>query len=302
MARFSIQKSTIVRSVLPQAFRLLEPLAPALGARWATRIWFRIPAASPRGADLPPGSCFEVQSQGRTVRGTSWGEGPVVYLVHGWGGRGADLAAFVAPLLAHGRRVVMFDAPSHGSSEAGALGRRRTHAVEFGRAFDAVAARFGPAEAVVAHSMGAAVSLLTLKHGWLGTRRIVLVAPMTRLASQLAAFCLVLGIGPRTSARLDRRIERLAGYPVSEFELSGLYDAVGPLPTLLVHDRGDRTTPYTGSLDLATRTGARLLSTTGLGHHRVLRDPAVVEAVTDFVVGVPDDLEAARTTTSGRAA
>ena len=300
MARFSLQKSTIVRLILPQAFRLLELVAPALGARWASRIWFRIPSARPRDADLPPGSCFEVESQGRTVRGTAWGEGPVVYLVHGWGGRGADLAAYVRPLLAHGRRVVTFDAPSHGSSDAGALGPRRTHGVEFGRAFDAVVARFGPAEAVVAHSMGAVVSLLTLKHGWLGTGRIVLVAPMSRLASQLAAFCMVLGIGPRTTARMERRIERLAGYPVSEFDLSGLYDDVGPLPALLVHDRGDRTTPYTASLDLATRTGARLLTTTGLGHHRVLRDPEVVASAVDFVVGLPDAGDAARP--SGRAA
>ncbi len=302
MARFSIQKSTIVRLILPQAFRLLELVAPDVGARWANRIWFRIPSAPARDADLPPGSCFEVESQGRVVRGTAWGEGPVVYLVHGWGGRGADLAAFVRPLVAHGRRVVMFDAPSHGSSDAGTLGPRRTHGVEFGRAFDAVVARFGPAEAVVAHSMGAVVSLLTLKHGWLGTGRIVLVAPMSRLASQLAAFCLVLGIGPRTAARMERAIERLAGYPVSEFELSGLYDAVGPLPTLLVHDRGDRTTPYTASLDLATRTGARLLSTTGLGHHRVLREPAVVDAVTDFVVGAQEDRAAAGRVTRDDAA
>ncbi|MGH3362999.1 MAG: alpha/beta hydrolase [Nocardioides sp.] len=283
-------------------FRLLELVAPALGALWANRIWFRIPAAPQREVDLPPGSPFEVESQGRTVRGTVWGEGPVVYLVHGWGGRGTDLAPFVRPLLEHGRRVVTFDAPSHGVSDAGALGRRRTHGVEVGRAFDAVAARFGPAEAVVAHSMGAVVTLLTLKYGWLGAGRIVLVAPMTRLASQLAAFRVALGIGRRTEARMDRAIHRMVGHPVGEFEVAGLYEEVGPLPMLLVHDKADRTTPYTASLDLSTRTGARVLTTSGLGHHRVLRDPAVVGAVVDFVVGAPSDLETVRSAPGGRAA
>lgn len=288
------KKSTIGRSFLVQVFWFLELLAPSVGARLANRIWFRIPSAPRRDVELPPGRYFEVDSSGRTIRGTVWGEGPVVYLVHGWGGRGCDLAAFVSPLVAHGRRVVMFDGPSHGASDAGALGARRTHGVELGRAFDAVAARFGPAEAVVAHSMGAMVTLLTLKHGWLGTGRVVLVAPMTRFRDQLASFQMVLGVGRRTGARMERAIERVVGYPVSEFEAPRLYDEVDRPPMLIVHDRGDRTTPYTASLDLATRSGANLVTTDGLGHYRVLGDPGVVGAVVDFVVGVPDDLGATR--------
>lgn len=294
MAQSSSRKSTIVRIMMSTVFRTLELLAPSVGARLANRIWFRIPTAPRREVALPPGECFEVDSVGRTIRGTVWGEGPVVYLVHGWGGRGSDLGPFVTPLLAHGRRVVMFDGPSHGDSDAGALGPRRTHGVELGRALDAVAARFGPAEAVVAHSMGAMVSLLTLKHGWLGTGRLVLVAPMTRLVSQLAAFRMVLGIGARTEARMDRAIERIVGYPPAEFDAPRLYDEGGRPPMLIVHDRGDRMTPYTASLDLARRSDARLLSTDGLGHYRVLRDPTVVDAVIGFVVGVPSDLEAVR--------
>ena len=34
------------------------------------------------------GEAFEVESLGAAVRGHVWGAGPVVYLVHGWGGRG----------------------------------------------------------------------------------------------------------------------------------------------------------------------------------------------------------------------
>ncbi|MDF2743720.1 MAG: hypothetical protein K0S88_5097, partial [Actinomycetia bacterium] len=53
----AVQKSTIVRS-----FALLERVAPALGARWAERLWFRIPA--PRGRrDRPvePGRPFRLR-------------------------------------------------------------------------------------------------------------------------------------------------------------------------------------------------------------------------------------------------
>jgi pimeloyl-ACP methyl ester carboxylesterase len=53
---------------------------------------------------------------------------------------------------------------------------------------------------------------------------------------------------------------------------------------LVVHDRRDRETPYPDAVDLAESwPGAVLLSTSGLGHRRVLTDPDVVRAVTDFV-------------------
>jgi hypothetical protein len=59
----AIQKSTIVRS-----FRLLEQVAPGLGARWAEGLWFRIPPARGRRDRLaPPGRPFQVPVLGGMV-------------------------------------------------------------------------------------------------------------------------------------------------------------------------------------------------------------------------------------------
>src|SRR5262245_23744728 len=55
----------------------------------------------------------------RRIETWTWGTGPSVLLVHGWGGRGTQLGAFVAPLVAHGFSVVTFDAPGHGASDDG---------------------------------------------------------------------------------------------------------------------------------------------------------------------------------------
>ena len=38
-------------------------------------------------------------------------------------------------------------------------------------------------------------------------------------------------------------------------------------------------------VDFADSIGAPLVTTQGLGHRKILRDPAVVEKVVDFVVG-----------------
>lgn len=287
------QKSTIVR-LIPFALRLGDVVAPSLAARLANRLWFALPQSGRRPSPPPDGGePFEVTSQGTRIRGRAWGEGPVVYLVHGWAGRGADLSAFVEPLVARGRRVVMFDGPSHGDSDPGVLGPGRAHGVEFGRALDTVFIKFGPAEAVIAHSMGAVGALLTLKYGWLSTKRLVLLAPMDRLSAQLDGFCAAFGVGTRTRRRMDEQIEELVGQPVSDFDTRRLLGEVGPMPLLVVHDQDDRVTPYAEGKKIADAASGVLVTTTGLGHHRVLREDATVQSVVGFVTGEGKDAAAA---------
>ena len=56
------------------------------------------------------------------------------------------------------------------------------------------------------------------------------------------------------------------------------------LPALIVHDRGDAEIPYQDGVDTAAAwPGAELLTTEGLGHRLILRDPEVVERATRFV-------------------
>ena len=265
-------------------FRAADLVAPRHAARSAHRLWFRLP---PTMEPLPlpaGGEPFEVTAQGAQVRGHVFGAGPTVYLVHGWGGRGSQLAAFVEPLVAAGHRVVLFDLPAHGDSEPGPAGPGRTHGVEMGKALDAVFARFGPAEAVIAHSFGTLATYLALRFGWLGTKRLVLIAPLVDAASLFDQFQATLGFGRRTRVAFDRQVEAFVGLGVEEFDVVRQASRLDPVPTLVVHDRGDRQTPYAGSERLAAALpDARLVTTDGLGHRRILRDPAVVAEVVAFV-------------------
>ena len=55
-------------------------------------------------------------------------------------------------------------------------------------------------------------------------------------------------------------------------------------PLLLVHDGQDAETGWADSEAIARAwPGARLVTTSGLGHRRILRDPEVVAEVTGFV-------------------
>jgi pimeloyl-ACP methyl ester carboxylesterase len=290
------EKSTIVRSTWSRSrlFRAADVIVPPVAGRIARDLWFTVPPRLP-AESLPEGAqAFAVDSLGAKVRGYVWGAGPVVYLVHGWGGNGAQLASFVRPLVAEGYRVVMFDAPAHGESDPGPAGPRRTHGVEFGKALDAVFARFGPAEAVIAHSLGAISTYLTLRFGWLSTRRLVLLGPMVAAEPLFDQFQRALGFGARTRRAFDRELEEFVGIPMREFDAIHQSSRVDAVPTLVVHDRGDRQTPWADSARLvASLPDARMVATEGLGHRRILKDPAVVREVVGFITGAEQAVGAA---------
>ena len=55
---------------------------------------------------------------------------------------------------------------------------------------------------------------------------------------------------------------------------------------LVVHDRDDRVVPWTQGAQVANHwPGARLFSTDGLGHRRILDDEVVTHAAADFISG-----------------
>jgi pimeloyl-ACP methyl ester carboxylesterase len=283
MAASGSRKSTIVRSFTLAGFRALDLAAPSVGAALVERIWFRIPRGMPLAE--PTGTPFEVRWQGRTLRGQVWGSGPVVYLVHGWGGNADQMRGFVAPLVASGFRVVAHDAPSHGRSDAGRHGAESSDAVELGQALDAVATEFGPAHTIVAHSLGTLATLLALRDGWFTAERLVLIAPVDGVPWFTAYFRRLLGFGDRTQRHTDRRIERRTGYRPDELETRLLATQLERPELLVVHDLDDRSPGMGVAADLvAGWPGAGLVETTGLGHNRVLADPGVIGSVVDFVL------------------
>jgi pimeloyl-ACP methyl ester carboxylesterase len=293
----AVQKSTIVRS-----FALLERLAPTLGARWAERLWFTVPRTRGHHDRLaPPGLPFRLEVGGHGAAGEAWGVGPVVYLMHGWGGWRWQLDPFVAPLVEAGYRVVAVDAPSHGDSDPGLEGPGRGSIMEFADTLAAVVAANGPAHAVIAHSLGATAAAFAVRSG-LPAGRLVFVAPMADPLPYTRVFAARLGFGERIRTRLAARLERRIGRPMSDFDVPAMARELVTPPLLLVHDRLDPETSWSDSAAIATSWPAtRLVTTTGLGHRRILRDPAVVAEVTGFVAAPAAIPSLAQPTLAGRA-
>ena len=279
----ALKKSTIDRSQRLLA-AAVERWLPGVGAAFAERLWFTVPAVSAdrNGGPSPIGEPFTVDVDGRTVRGQSWGDGRAVYLVHGWGGWGGQLVGFVQPLVEAGYRVIAFDSLSHGESDAGALGPRRGTLVEMADVLAAVVDAHGPPAAVVAHSLGGTVTALALRAG-LKADRVVLVAPMANPTPYLSAFVRGLGFGPRTLARTRTRVERRTGLALADVDLPRMASDMDTPPLLVVHDLDDREVRWSDGEAIATAwPESTLVSTTGLGHRRLLRDPVVLAEAASF--------------------
>jgi pimeloyl-ACP methyl ester carboxylesterase len=205
-----------------------------------------------------------------------WGTGPYVVLMHDWEGRGAERGTFVEPLLAAGLSVVTFDAPAHGVSP----GARATMS-DFADALTSIVDRFGAPEAIIAHSFGALGALLAVRRG-VETKAMVLIGAPS-LKEQARRFQSSLDLPEGVMDRMRHSLERSVGSAWTEVEAPQLARGIY-VSGLIVHDEGDRAASPCTSAELArVWPDAELVMTEGLGHRRILRDPTVVDRVTEFV-------------------
>jgi pimeloyl-ACP methyl ester carboxylesterase len=276
------KKSTSVRlNVIRALFRGLTLIAPAAAAEFAVALFRRPPgrkgSESERTA-LATGERLDLTLHGRHLAVWRWGQGPAVLLVHGWGSRGARLASFIPPLNEAGFSVVAFDAPGHGASAG-----RLSSLPQFISAIEAVARRFGPVEAVVAHSMGGAATTLAMGRG-LAVGCAVFLAPAADPAGYSERFAEVVGLAPSLLARMKAKIESRFGARWEEFDvLAAARKMTAPL--LVFHDPDDRDVAWSdGAAISAAWPGAELVSTEGLGHRRIVQDPGVVLRAVAFLV------------------
>lgn len=281
-------QSTIVRTGprAPAPLRWLlggaSRLAPRVTARWG-EARFLTPLRQRGGTRAPEvwarAAAEPFPFEDLDLASWSWGEGErTVWLVHGWSGSSRQLAGMVPALEAVGWRVRAWDHPAHGASPG-----RRTHLAQLSRVLAAAALRFGPPDAVIAHSFGAAATSLALARG-LPAGRVALLAAPAELEHFGAVFAHFLGLSDGVRRRLQERVADRIGGSWRDLAPERLGPHLGAVPALVVHDVGDPEVPVEHGRRLsAAWPGAELVLTEGLGHNRILRDAAVVERVRGFV-------------------
>lgn len=269
-------------------FRLLASLSTEWAFQSAWRLFTtprRLPEKAWEAAVLADARQFAVPGPTGALAAYEWNPaGPrTVLLVHGWEHRASFWGALVRALVAAGYRVVAFDAPAHGAS----AGRRLTLPA-YVQAVQAVADTLGPLHAVVAHSLGGAtvvggpVRFNAAANGALP--RLALLAVPASTPAVALRFIGLLGLPPAVVARMAAYIREQHGRDAESFSLTQAGPAFPAGRALLLHDEHDASIPFAEAQELAAAwPDLEFGATSGLGHNRIMREPAVLARIVEFL-------------------
>lgn len=286
----------IVLSLLRFYFRTLARIAPRTAGRHAYRLFStpRRRASVPSAVEgvMDRAERFDIESGEYRVAAYRWtadsavgATPPRIMLVHGWESRAARMAVWVDPLLDAGFEVVAFDAPAHGASTG-----RRANPMALTEAMWAVIERVGLPTACVGHSLGGFASLLAVAGGRLigreslAAERLVILAGAGSGVDAMAMFCDVLGLSEGfLPLLLEGATEGAGGLKVADFDAHRLFGDY-PVPTLWLHDPEDDEVPFEAAERVArVCPHVTLERIEDLGHHRIVRDPAMITRGLEFL-------------------
>lgn len=283
------RNSTIVRNIfmlrLRAGFAFGSWLRPGATLRRAYRLFCTPLSSSRRRAVAAATGDAQLSSfafGGEQIGLYVWGDPatqPFVLLSHGWSSHATRFLPWVDRLRGAGYAVIGFDQIGHGRSSG-----RRTTLPGFSDVLVEVARRFGKAAAVIGHSLGGAATVLSLAEG-IQAERVILIAPVADPIAAASRFGRFVGLAEHLSAHLFDEYEAQHPTRVSSLQAHLKAPAIAS-PALIVHDLGDREVPWSEGERIARHwPQARLLTTTGLGHHRVVDDVDVIDAGMKFLRG-----------------
>lgn len=270
-------------------FRVFAWISPGMAVRKAEEMFCTPPRGSSTSAEraiLEDGEPFSLTVMGSRMQGWCWGEGPLVYLVHGWGRHCLSFAQFVNTFSRHGYRVVAFDAPGHGMSEGTV-----SSGLHISAALQAAVEHIGPAQGIVAHSIGATSTAFAIRKG-LPVARLVFLGAADDPVAYERQFLTAIGLPSKLCPAVEQNLEKRFHFHWPDLKVSR-YASQMTVPLLVIHDLNDATVSWTDGAAIAGAwPNARLIKTKGLGHRGLLRDEKVIGYAKAFISesgDLPDD-------------
>lgn len=278
-------KSSLLRSLFKTTFYLVQTVFPRLGSQWGIHLFFtpfrfKRPAyeqALLQGATIEKIPVSISEEKPYYVKYT-WGQGPSVLLVHGWAGRGSQMASFAQPLVEQGFQVVTFDAFGHGDSPG-----KQTNLLEFYAIVKDIEKQCQGFHTIIAHSFGGMACGFAIAEG-IQSHKLVTIGSPASMNYVLEGFQKQANALPKTVKSIVDYLENTFGRETDYFSLKNLVARVNK-QGLIVHDKQDKEVHYTQAEELSRHwKSGTLFLTEGLGHQRILRDPVVIQEVVQFIL------------------
>lgn len=241
---------------------------------------FRAPIKDRDRAALARGRHFNWGPE-RRFSAWQWGDGgPMVVLIHGWGGRATQMAPLAEYLAARGYSCIAPDMRAHGASPG-----RRIRFLDFINDLPQLLAELEqPIQALIGHSAGAMTMMRARQVHGIGAEHYVSINGPRAPYPPIKQLDLQLQPGQAVLTRCKPYFASQFGDSFDALNDGRIYAYAGQGKLLAIHDEDDDQVD-SGDAEVVTRTwpsGARH-RTQGLGHQRVLYDPDVHERVAEFL-------------------
>ncbi|MET0010386.1 MAG: alpha/beta hydrolase [Candidatus Thiodiazotropha sp. 6PLUC9] len=268
-------------------FSALGSIAPTLAGKLALPLFMtppRFPSPRREMAIKEKGKQHYKTIDGNRIAIYTWGEGPAVLLSHGWGGRSTHFYALIELLVSAGYQVVAFDAPAHGESSG-----KRTNALDVTSALVAVAGSLDSIKVLIGHSFGCGTALLAIDGFEIKVEKLILFSCFEDIYWITNQFGEAFAMNEKVTAAMRDEAHRRY---LNRFDKPWEWHQLSPINTiqrikteiLMLHDQQDQEVPYQHAENLiAVSADAQLVTTSGLGHKKILRDKAVLQTCLDFI-------------------
>lgn len=272
-------KTPLMLRVVSWLFPKVEKIAPWLAKRWFVSIFFtpiRYKIPPPEIELINQASKYYLEYEGKKIQVYEWGEGIPILMAHGWMGRGSQFRQFIPEFNRAGFKVVAFDATGHGNSEGG-----KSHIMEFASIIESLVSKYD-FKMVVGHSIGGVASL----HAILNTNftnKLVMISSPTVASKIVEEFLRRLNASEVVTDYLYQYIKTKFGKTFEEYSASYIVKDLKNVELLLIHDQDDIEVTIDNAQVICEKyPQARLITTHGLGHTRILKDENVIKACLAF--------------------
>lgn len=215
----------------------------------------------------------------------AWGDGPVIVLVHGWGGRAAQFGPLAQQLAALGYRCVAPDVTGHGDARS-----RKTRWSWFQRdLIDLVAALDTPVHAFVGHSAGGLNMMAARSRGKIAASKYICICAPSYPFPPLRAVKAALAPSEKIMSRYKTYLVGEFSIPWSALKDGASFKGAGE-DLLLIYEERDRLIAHTeGDRIHAMNPGSKLLKTNAYGHQKILAAPELAEKINGFLSPEPSE-------------
>ena len=277
-------------------FKILGTVSPTLAGQLALRYFMSPPSTSIPRREVKlreQATLTYLNVRNRNISIRSWGpdNAPTVLLSHGWGGRCTQFYAFIMPLVEAGYRVLGFDAPGHGDSSG-----KHTNILDVASVIAEIAKKEGPFEAIIGHSFGTGTALLAIDKFQIETKKIILIAYFSDVLWITEIFAELFSLKKSTlEAMRQTALKKFA----NTYGVTWTWQELSPIQTiksvkgeiLLIHYDKDHEIPYSRAAPLQKVVPqAKLMTTSGYGHRKILMNKSCIETVVNFIHGEAAEL------------